>query len=251
MSEYLDVAIDAAKKGGELALSYFGNDIETEWKGVGDPVTIADKKCEELIIKVLKEKFPDYAFLGEEGGEQGASEYVWIIDPIDGTYNFERGIPDWGILIALQKDNQIVLGVYWSPLHDILIHAEKGEGCFLNGKKTSVSNISNLPKAYVAFNMIDKFKKAHLEQQLFNLAETRTLRNMDKWHAFPYFLQGKIDARIHAPPKYWDVAPFIIMTEEAGGIVTDFNGNPVTKDSKTFIFTNKELLPKLVDYLHE
>jgi len=251
MSKYLDVAIKAVKKGGELALEFYQQDIETEWKGTGDPVTVADKRCEEIIIAHLKDSFPDHAFLGEEGGKHGSSESVWIIDSIDGTYNFARGIPDWGVLIALQKGEQMILGVYWSPLHDILIYAEKGEGCFFNGERTAVSTMSDLPKSYIAFNMIDKFRKAGLERQLFALARTKTLRNIDKWHAFPYFLQGKIDARIHGPSNFWDVAPFIVMTEEAGGVVTDFNGAPLTKDSKTFIFTNKQLLPKLVEYLHE
>lgn len=213
-------------------------------------MTIADTEGERAIVAVLKKKFPEHGFIGEEG-TQKKGDYTWIIDSVDGTYNFERGIPDWCVLVALLHKDTVVAGVYWAPVHKVLIHAEKGAGCFINGTRAVVSETSELSKAYIAFNMIDKFERAGLEKQLFKLARTKTLRNMDKWLSFPYFLQGKIDARIHGPPHFWDIAPFIVMTEEAGGVVADFNGKPATKDSKTFIFTNKQLLPTLVEYLHE
>src|SRR3990167_3533045 len=137
----IETAIEAAKKGGEIALKYFETELEHEIKDDKSFVTKADKETESAILEVLKEKFPDHSFLAEETGESGnKSEYTWVIDPIDGTANFVNGLPIWAISIGLVKNGEAILAVVYNPVINLLVHAEKGKGLWCNDVRLCVSS---------------------------------------------------------------------------------------------------------------
>jgi len=140
----LNVAIKAAKKAGKILLKHYGK-IKIEYKGkyfdAASVLTQADIESEKKIVEILKKNFPDHNFFSEENiQENSGSEYTWYIDPLDGTSNFTRDIPLFGISIGLIKNNQSILGVLYFPALDLLVYAEKDKGAFANGKRIKVSN---------------------------------------------------------------------------------------------------------------
>src|SRR5512140_991098 len=131
MDQRLEVAIAAARAAGEVALRYFRTRLTVDYKSDRSPVTRADRECEQRIVEVLRGSFPDYGIVGEEFGEQAGSNDArpkWIIDPIDGTKNFIRGIPYFAALIGLEEDGEITTGVIYAPAVDDLLYAQKGQG---------------------------------------------------------------------------------------------------------------------------
>ena len=134
MSKYLDVAIKAVKRAEEIILECYEKETAVDLKADLTPVTIADTEAQRIIIDEIKKNFPDHGFLGEEKTDksQSASEYTWIIDPIDGTKNYIRRIPLFATQLALMHDNEIVVGVSNAPALNELLYAEKGGGCFFN-----------------------------------------------------------------------------------------------------------------------
>src|SRR5215510_399020 len=148
MDEVLNVVIEAAKAAGEVALHYFRTNLKVETKADRTPVTQADRECEAKIVEVLSQGFPAYGFLGEEMGERpGHVNARWIVDPIDGTKNFIRGIPFFATLIALEEDGEITAGVMSAPAINDMLYARKGQGTFANGKRVQVSAVSELRDA--------------------------------------------------------------------------------------------------------
>lgn len=133
MSEELKIAIEAAKKGAEAALRYYEKNPAFEVKPDNSPVTKADKEAEDIIKKTIVSHFPHAQFLGEETGGTLDADDFWCIDPIDGTKNFIRGLPFWGIEIAHIIDSEIVLGLSYGPVIEEMLYAEKGKGAFMNG----------------------------------------------------------------------------------------------------------------------
>src|SRR3990167_5005293 len=132
----LDVAIDAAKKGGELALRYFKTQPKVSYKPDNSPVTEADIEVEKLIRNILAKNFPDHGIIGEELPPiNPKAKYQWVIDPIDGTRDFIRSIPNWAVYIALLKDNQPISSVIFFPTMETLITAEKNKGTYLNARR--------------------------------------------------------------------------------------------------------------------
>src|SRR5215831_5887503 len=148
MDEILNVAIAAARAAGEIALHYFRTNLTVETKADRTPVTRADRECESCIVEILSERFPDIGFLGEEYGERrGTVNARWIIDPIDGTKNFIRGIPFFATLIALEEEGEITAGVMHAPAISDLLYARKGQGAFANGRQVHVSAVTDLHDA--------------------------------------------------------------------------------------------------------
>ena len=132
----LDVAIDAAKKGGDLAYRYFKNQPKVSYKPDNSPVTKADIETEKLIRKIITKKFPDHGIIGEELPPiNPKAKYQWVIDPIDGTRDFIRQIPYWAVFIALLENNKPTIGIVYFPTEDLLISAQKGKGVVFGKKK--------------------------------------------------------------------------------------------------------------------
>ena len=147
-SEFLKVALQAAERAAEISRGYYAGNFTVTTKADLTPVTQADVECEEAIAAIILEQFPEHGFYGEETGQtQADADYLWLVDPIDGTKGFVRQYPFFSTQIALMHKGEIVLGVSSGTMMDELAWAEKGAGAFLNGKRLAVSDISDPDRA--------------------------------------------------------------------------------------------------------
>src|SRR3989344_978183 len=171
----LNVAIDAAKQAGELALKYFKSQSASwriTYKADKSPVTKADIEAEKLIRKIISHNFPDHGIIGEElPPVNPKAKYQWVIDPIDGTRSFIRGIPQWCVLVSVMKDNKPIIGVSYYPNQNVLFTAQKSKGTFFNGKRTSVSKIKNLEEASISYYNVKHFARLKKIQNLVELCQ--------------------------------------------------------------------------------
>jgi len=241
VSKYLSVAKKAIREASKITLDYYTKqNFSISIKKDNTPVTNADKKAEKTIIKIIKESFPDHGFWGEETGvSRNNSEFIWIIDPIDGTKNFIAGIPFWGTLIALMHKDEVILGLSYVPLMKEMLWAEKGKGAFLNGKRVNVSNGQNLSDSMISFGSLKTFYGKKLGKNLIDLSN-KCKRQRSFGDLYPYHLlaAGKIDLVVEAAIKLVDVAPFDCIIKEAGGTSSDLKGKPLDIKILSFIASN-------------
>lgn len=236
MSDELKIAIEAAKAGAKKGMEYFNQDIPVSIKEDKTVVTKADSEAEEVIKEIILAKYPDAKFVGEEGGGDKSLEEFWIIDPIDGSRNFVRGIPNWCVLIALFRNNTIELGIVYYPHEKSLYYAQRGKGAYLNDKKISVSRIPKLSDSYFAFGSPRHFKN---KQVLIDLIEqTASSRAWDATYCACLIASGKIDAYLDGYGKLWDLAPFKVLVEEAGGRITRPDGSEWSTQGSSAVMTN-------------
>jgi histidinol-phosphatase len=225
MDRRLEAAISAAKVGGEVALRYFRTGLTVEYKGDRSPVTQADRECEQRITEVLLEAFPDYGVVGEEFGERSGARARWIIDPIDGTKNFIRGIPYFATLIGLEEDGEVTAGVIYAPAVDDLLYAQKGQGAFDGGGRLHVSRITPLRQGLLVFGGIAVFREAGRWDAFERLVRASgRQRGFGDYFGHTFVARGQAEAMVELDLKPWDLAPIKIIVEEAGGRFTDFTG---------------------------
>jgi histidinol-phosphatase len=225
MDRRLEVAIAAAKAAGEVALRYFRSALTVEYKADRSPVTRADRECEQRIIDVLQHAFPDYGFVGEELGERAGARARWIIDPIDGTKNFIRGIPYFATLIGLEEDGAITAGVIYAPAVDDLLYAQKGQGAFDRNGRLHVSPITSLRQGLLLFGGIDIFREAGQWDGFERLVRASgRQRGFGDYFGHTFVARGQAEAMVELDLKPWDLAAIKIVVEEAGGRFTDFTG---------------------------
>jgi histidinol-phosphatase len=249
-SELLEVALEAAQKAEKVIMKHFSGDIEIELKDDQSPLSIADTEAERIIVETIRERFPEHGFLGEEFGEAGkGSEYLWIIDPIDGTNNFVRGMPLFATQIALMKGGELVLGVSNAPALKELMYAERGQGAYLNGEKVEVSKVGSLSEVCMTFGGVKYFDRAGKLESLVSLIKNvRMARGIGDCWSYHLLAQGKMDVMIEADTKIWDIAALKIIVEEAGGVVTDINGKKINRDSTSIIAANPSLHGSVLKY---
>jgi len=239
MSRELDIAVSAAVAAGKIQLDGQGALLNIERKGDRSPVTDVDKRCEERIREIILGAFPDDGFLGEESGESGgAKARRWIVDPVDGTRPYIRGIPTYSVLIALEEDGVPVAGVIHLPAMGITCQAEKGKGAFLNGEKICVSSIGKLPDAMGSVLGITEYADVPLGRSLIDLTLSwdYTYGFMD---AYSYVLlaSGKLDVCVNLLDKPWDCAAAACIVTEAGGRFSAINGEQ-TVHNGSIVLTN-------------
>lgn len=254
ISDFLTVAIDAAKNAEEIILSYYNeNSITVELKPDETPVTRADTEAEKAIRETIKKSFPDHGFLGEEFGTQaGTSPYTWIIDPIDATKNYIRKIPIFGTQIALMHDDELILGISNAPLLNELLSAEKGKGAFLNGEPIEVSKVSQPSEAMICHGGIKWFVEKEIFDGIYNLInDTARSRGFGDFYSYHLVASGRVDAVIEAAISIWDIAAITVVVQEAGGMVTDVQGQAITKDTASLVATNGILHNTILDYFNE
>ncbi len=245
----INVAIDAAKQGGQLALSYFLKQLKVNFKPDNSPVTIADKKAEKLIRGIISRKFPDHGIIGEEfPAINPKAKYQWIIDPIDGTRDFARGIQFWCTLIALLENGKPILGVTYFPYSNEVFSAQKGKGAYLNGKRTYVSKINNLKYSYLSISSAYHFATHSKLKNLVKLGESAGAARYISSFSFNYLWKGKIEGYVVGRGGIWDFAAPSIITEEAGGKFSDFNGKN-SLDSNCAVFTNGKIHAGVINIL--
>lgn len=234
----------AAKAGGKILKKYFGQELEiSEKSGARDLVSRADREAETAIIKILKKRFPDYNIFGEESGHhQRGSRYTFIIDPLDGTYNFLSGIPNFTAAIGLSRSNQIVAGVVYQPIINYLYWAAKGKGAYLNGKKLKVGGENNIKKAAIAYACGYNQKNGlAMDKKLMSLNPQRIFRHWSVAYDFCLLGQGKIEALIVNGNDLYDFAAGKLIATEAGALITDFSGQNESNDSNNFFIASNGL----------
>ncbi len=229
MNAHVEAAIVAARAAGEIAQRFFRTDLAVEIKQDRSPVTEADRACELRIVEILRERFPEYGMCGEEFGEEvGRAAKRWIIDPIDGTKSFVRGIPFFATLIGLEEDGEVTAGVVHAPATGELLYAAKGEGAFdEHGKRLRVSDVDRLSRSMVSFGGLKIFRRQGRWQALERLVEaTARQRGYGDYLGSTAVVRGWSEAMLELDVKPWDLAPLKILVEEAGGRMTDFAGRP-------------------------
>lgn len=231
-----ELAISLASQSGQILRENIGKITvnEAENKRPFDYVTQIDRQCEELIISSIKKYFPDHEILAEESGNSHPkNSYRWIIDPLDGTTNFIHGIAHSAISIALEKNNEIIMGVTYDPYRDELFSAEKGKGAFCNNQPIHVSNQAQLNHCLIATGF--PFKNRDLLDRYFQvlmdifLPVSGIRRTGSATLDLAYIACGRYDGFWELKLSPWDIAAGTILIKEAGGKVTDFEGkdNPV------------------------
>lgn len=215
-----------AQEAGALALDYQRRGVSAETKADESPVTAADRACEKLIVDQIAREFPQDGVLGEEGGSREARNgRRWIIDPIDGTRDFVRGIPLWAVLIGLEQGGEIVAGAAHSPRQGLLLWATKGGGAWANGNRIHVSNKSEPSDSVLAFNGLNKKGVARFSGHLFPwIQQFWAVRSLGGAVDAMLVAQGLADIWIEPNAAAWDLAPFKILIEEAGGRFASFAG---------------------------
>jgi myo-inositol-1(or 4)-monophosphatase len=228
LHEYLRFARETAYQAGRLTLEYFNKGVVADAKADGSPVTIADRKAEELIRRAVEQRYPDHAVLGEEFGESraGASRR-WIVDPIDGTKSFIHGVPLYGVLLGLEIDGVVEVGVAYFPALEEMISAASGLGCWWNGKPAHVSTLDRLDKGVVCFTDLGGFWQNERWPAFERLARRASIRA--GWSdAYGYMLvaSGRVEVMLDPVMAVWDCGPFPPIFREAGGYFGDWKGNP-------------------------
>jgi myo-inositol-1(or 4)-monophosphatase len=253
MNDYRTVAVEAAKEAGDILLQLSKSPLKYKLKSARDIQAEADLKSESLIKARIKAAFPEHKILAEESGEEGTdSEYLWVIDPLDGTINYARGIEEYAVSIALCKNGQPILGVIYQPALDKLFVAERGKGAYLNGDKLNMGGESGLANCLAAtdttsnlearrynFEVLCKVASAVRHVRIFGSSSLHLAR----------IAQGQIDFYFKAHCNYWDVAAGIVIIEESGGKVSDMKGQPLTRESDTILVATSIIYPEALNLL--
>ena len=237
----LEVAIEAAREAGAIALKHYTKGFNVTLKADRTPVTQADREAEQAIVRRLSRTGSGYGFLGEEFGAQGNQENRWIIDPIDGTQNFVRRIPVWATLIGLEERGEITLGVVYNPVTRELLYARKGGGAFSNGERVRVSTAQSLADSFFCHASLHVLRQTGYWDGFVRLVDaTARQRGFGEYLSYALVARGQAEIAIEADLKPWDLAPIKILIEEAGGTFTDFDGKP-TIYSGSALATNGRL----------
>ena len=226
LEQLREFAVELARGAGDITLKYFRKQPETSTKTDGSYVTIADREAEAYIRRQIAERFPDDGILGEEEGESlGRSGRRWIIDPIDGTFAFVHGVPFYGVLIAVEIDGEMSVGVVNIPALAEIVSAAKGTGCFLNGEPARVSQTARLEDALLLstdFAACDRYGFGKASSLLQGRA--RTSRTWGDCYGYVLVATGRADVMLDPVMNLWDCAALLPIMEEAGGTFTDWRG---------------------------
>ena len=248
LRSYLDFATETAYLAGRLTLGYFQTSMRPDLKADDTPVTAADRKSEELIRRRIEERYPHHAIVGEEYGVQGTegASHRWFIDPIDGTKSFVRGVPLYAVLIGLEIEGSVKVGVAYFPALDEMLADASGQGCWWNGRRAQVSAVSTLQQAVVTFTDPASFA-AHGRAEEWERIQRATYYRAGWTDAYGYLLvaTGRTELALDPIMATWDCAPWPPVLQEAGGCFGDWQGN-VTIYGKEGMATTKVLLPEVL-----
>jgi histidinol-phosphatase len=226
LRDLLEIAVELSEKAGEITLRYFQGQFAVETKPDASPVTIADREAEAYIRQAIESRFPDDGLIGEEFGEMRAeARRRWIIDPIDGTFSFVHGVPLYGVLIAVEQDDEPVLGVIRLPALKETVAAAKGEGCHWRGQRAQVSNTSVLSDAVCLTTGTDVKSEPGLSAALDRLGQTAgPARTWGDCYGYALVATGRADVMIDPLMHVWECAALLPIIEEANGRFTDWQG---------------------------
>lgn len=247
MSELLNAAVAASRAAAEVIRRHYGTGIEVRTKDDRSPVTVADVESERAIRDALGREFPAHGFFGEElGRTSGEPEYLWLIDPIDGTKGFVRGYPMFSTQIALMHRGELVLGVSHAPCYNggrgELVCAEKGQGAWCDGQRLRVSAVATLDQATVSLGNIASLTKTERWERLGRLIRTvHRIRGYGDFLHYHMLAAGQIDVVLESDVNILDIAALTVILREAGGEITDLEGRAVGLGTTSVFATNGRL----------
>lgn len=248
LRDLLDFAVETAYLAGRTTLAYFQTGVQAEFKADSSPVTLADRAAEQLIRQRIEKRFPHHAIVGEEFGVQGSADatHRWFIDPIDGTKSFLRGIPLYAVLLGLEIEGRVQVGVAYYPAMDEMLSAADGEGCWWNGRRARVSTASRLAEAWVTSTDPYNFQKTGKDAAWQRIQAVSYHRG--GWgDAYGYLLvaTGRAEVMLDPIMNEWDCAPFPPIFREAGGFFGDWQGNETIYGGEA-LATTQVLLPEVL-----
>lgn len=261
-SAIINVMTKAAMSAARGLLRDFGEveQLQVSRKGPADFVSVADRKAERAVVEELKKARPGYGFLLEESGEQPGkdSRRRWIVDPLDGTTNFLHGIPHFAISIALEEDHKIVAGVIYQPITDELFWAEAGQGAYVNAQRLRVSGRRDLLQSVVATGIpyagrgSDTDHARFVSEMAVIMPEVAGIRRFGAAALdLAYVAAGRYDGFWESGLEAWDIAAGIILVQEAGGMVSEFNGRSNMLASGEILATNNRIHGPLTRLLRD
>jgi len=250
LDELLELALEAARDAGEVALRYFERDVHVEWKSDQTPVTVADREGERLLRAKIEERFPDHGIVGEEFGVvRDHAPYRWILDPIDGTQSFIRGVPLWGVMIGVEQDGEPVLGVVHFPALKETVWARAGGGAWWNGKRARVSSVARLEDATLLTTDTRLFGEAGLRAVFDRLrARVKFERTWGDCYGHALVATGRADIMLDPIMSEWDACALLPILEEAGGRFSDWSGVRTVRGGNA-ISTNGLLFEPVISVL--
>lgn len=242
-SEFLKVALRAAEKAADISRGYYASNLRVTTKADMTPVTQADIECEKAIRDIILDRFPEHGFFGEESGKtQADAEYLWLVDPIDGTKGFVREYPFFSTQIALMHNGEIILGVSSGTMMKELAWAERGQGAWLNGNRLTVSDIDDPDRAAVSTGNLKSIAASDGWTSLGDIVERADrIRGYGDFYHYHLLAAGKIEAVIESDVNILDIAALSVIVNEAGGVFTDLNGQAPTLEIRSVLAANPSL----------
>ena len=244
--DWIDVLTSVARAAGSVALQHFRQDLTVETKTDGSPVTIADRAAEKAAVDWIAGRFPRDGIIAEEGGRSGPpnAERQWVIDPIDGTISFVRGVPLWGTMVGVLTGDTVMAGAIFCAALDELVVAAESAGCWYNGSRCSVSDVSDLASATI-LGTSERFPgKPERQQRWKALAqEAKLSRTWGDCYGYLLVATGRAEVMADNRLSIWDYAPLVPIIREAGGVITDWRGS--SSFGGDAIATNRALADKV------
>jgi myo-inositol-1(or 4)-monophosphatase len=245
----LAFATETAWHAGQLTLGYFQTGLRPDRKADESPVTIADREAEEYIRERIATAYPNDGLLGEEFGASGSTQRRWIIDPIDGTRTYVRGVPLYAVLIALEVDGEIPVGVAYYPALGEMLAAARGAGCWWNGRPARVSTTADLDQALIAFTDAATFGPYGRDAAWVRFRDSgATVRGWSDAYGYLLVATGRAEVMLDPIMSVWDCAPFLPILQEAGGYFGDWDGNPTIRGGEAMA-CNEALLPQVLSLI--
>ncbi len=255
LSSLLETAQKAARAAEQIIRKYYETDLAVTVKSDNSPVTEADVQSEAAIKEVLSAAFPDHGFYGEELGQQSMdADYIWLIDPIDGTKSFVRRYPFFSTQIALMHKGELVLGVSNAPAFNgsqgEMAWAAKGQGAWLNGNPVRVSDVDSLAQATLSTGNIASLARSERWGRLGVLIpQVHRIRGYGDFYHYHLLASGCIDVVVESDVNILDIAALTVILREAGGDITNLEGEPVGLETTSVLATNGRLRKAVVDIL--
>lgn len=256
MEPMIETARMAAMRAAEVLMRYWrgaaggGERVGFDAKKDTSPVTAADREAEAAIREVIRTRHPDHRILGEEDTPEGPerSPYAWVIDPIDATKQFVRGLPAFGTLIALFVEGRVAVALTNAPALGETVTAARGRGAFVNDRPLQVSAVKRIDEAFVVHGWTSLFADAGRLDNLAGLCRRAWgEQGFQDFHSYVQLAEGHVDAVLEADAEIWDLAAVSLIVEEAGGRVTDFDGHALSFDTRSMVATNGHLHDRILD----
>jgi histidinol-phosphatase len=251
-SPYLDTALEAARAAAAVVRRYYQSNLAVSIKADKTPVTEADVETEKVIRGIIEARFPGHGFYGEETGTRALdAEFLWLVDPIDGTKSFVREYPMFSTQIALMHGGKLVLGVSSAPAYGELAWAETGAGAWLDGRPMHVSEIDTVEAATVSTGNLKTLASGPRWSAFGTLVgRVNRIRGYGDFLHYHLLAAGKIDAVIESDVNILDIAACAVILEAAGGRCTDLEGRPLTLASTSVLASNSRLHDQVLAAIH-